>query len=449
MPPRRHPRSWLADRLRSAAGAVQRLAGRIEPAGQLPPSEAPTAAPRRFGEPPQHWLDLVAAHAPGLLHDLDLDMSPVGSDDASVHDDRPGGSASTGRDGVDAAGPATDRAFGSTARVGGTGAAGGSNPGARGFAGADGSRSPGATERPGRRSQAADGADGTKIGSASPFGRGAASPSEPDPSTGPDATNGSAGSARPAGPDGSVRRGAGGDTPAPTSHPLHRTDNLESTRITRRATRIGPPASTSVTGGTAADGLSPGRDGFRGGSADGHTWGREGQPEFTGERRTGEPDRARTSRLGGAAGAAPDGRDLDGPNLGRLASWSGSAGATVAAGAGGTTIDGRGDLASTTGGGPWLALPDEPAWVGQPAGRPAGQRVTEAGTISGTWADERGRGPTDGGWSASTGPWSSVIEARVTDPWPALPDDATLWTVPGDALDAAQLSRLDREQAGD
>ncbi|MEU1362284.1 hypothetical protein ABZ356_20875 [Micromonospora zamorensis] len=39
--------------------------------------------------------------------------------------------------------------------------------------------------------------------------------------------------------------------------------------------------------------------------------------------------------------------------------------------------------------------------------------------------------------------------ARTTDPWPALPDDAALWSVPGDALDTAQLGRLDREQAGD
>ncbi|WCN78877.1 hypothetical protein [Micromonospora sp. LH3U1] len=476
MPPRRHPRSWLAGRLRSAAGAVQRLAGRVEPAGQLPPSEAPTAAPRRFGEPPQHWLDLVTAHAPGLLHDLDLDRSPVGSDDASVHDDRPGGSASIGPEGVDAAGPATDPAFDGTARADGTGAAGGSGPGASRVGGADGSRSPGATGRPGRRSRAADGADGTKISNAGPFGTGAASPPEADPPTGPDATTGSARSARSAGsdaaagPDGSVRRGTGDDTSAvggdgpprageppqtvrplirpanpdpldaPTNHLLHRTDNLEPTRITRRATRAprsGPPASTG------ADGLSTDRDGLRGGSADGHTWSRDGRPGATGDRRAGEPGRARTSRLGGATGAAPDGRHLDGPSLGRVASGAGSAGATVAAG--GTTMNPRGDLASATGGGPWPALPDESARVGQPAkhpaGHPAGPRVTEAGTISGTWADERR--------SASTRPWSSVIEARVTDPWPALPDDATLWTVPGDALDAVQLSRLDREQAGD
>ncbi|RLP84392.1 hypothetical protein EAD89_26255, partial [Micromonospora sp. BL4] len=81
MRPRRLPRSWLAGRLRSAAGAVQRLAGRLEPVGAAGqrPSDVGAAAPRRFGEPPQHWLDLVAAHAPGLLEDLDLDGSPAGS----------------------------------------------------------------------------------------------------------------------------------------------------------------------------------------------------------------------------------------------------------------------------------------------------------------------------------------------------------------------------------
>ncbi|MEV4388028.1 hypothetical protein AB0J68_20305, partial [Micromonospora sp. NPDC049580] len=73
MPPRRRPRSWLAGRLRSAAGAVQRLAGLVENTG-VPPAP-PAEVPRRLGEPPQHWLNLVAAHAPGLLRELDLDSS--------------------------------------------------------------------------------------------------------------------------------------------------------------------------------------------------------------------------------------------------------------------------------------------------------------------------------------------------------------------------------------
>jgi hypothetical protein len=69
VPPRRLPRSWLAGRLRSAAGAVQRLAVRVEPA-RPDPSGSTRSAPRP-GEPPEHWLAVVAEHAPGLLRDLD------------------------------------------------------------------------------------------------------------------------------------------------------------------------------------------------------------------------------------------------------------------------------------------------------------------------------------------------------------------------------------------
>ncbi|MEV0809220.1 hypothetical protein [Micromonospora sp. NPDC050200] len=69
-PPRPGPRSWLARRLRVAADAVQRWA---DDAGPVPPAEVTPDLPRRPGQPPEHWLRLVAAHAPGLLHGLDLD----------------------------------------------------------------------------------------------------------------------------------------------------------------------------------------------------------------------------------------------------------------------------------------------------------------------------------------------------------------------------------------
>ncbi|MEU8287789.1 hypothetical protein AB0C01_26015 [Micromonospora sp. NPDC048905] len=42
----------------------------------------------------------------------------------------------------------------------------------------------------------------------------------------------------------------------------------------------------------------------------------------------------------------------------------------------------------------------------------------------------------------------STADATAFDRWPALPDDTALWTVAGTALDNAQLTRLDREQAG-
>ncbi|MFC7710561.1 hypothetical protein [Micromonospora lupini] len=44
---------------------------------------------------------------------------------------------------------------------------------------------------------------------------------------------------------------------------------------------------------------------------------------------------------------------------------------------------------------------------------------------------------------------ASTAEAAVVDPWPELPDDGPLWTVPGAGLDAPHVDRLDREQAGD
>ena len=93
MPQRPRPRNWLAARLRAAAEAVDPAAGPTAPvadqAGRFaapttpvagptlaPPARRPdpadpaASAPRRPGQPPEHWLRVVAAHAPGLLHDL-------------------------------------------------------------------------------------------------------------------------------------------------------------------------------------------------------------------------------------------------------------------------------------------------------------------------------------------------------------------------------------------
>ncbi|NYF59749.1 hypothetical protein [Micromonospora purpureochromogenes] len=99
-PPRPGPRSWLARRLRDAADAVERwdpapttggspdettpdlppagppaqaTAGLLEARPEVPSAEATRDVPRRPGEPPEHWLRLVAAHAPGLLRGLDVD----------------------------------------------------------------------------------------------------------------------------------------------------------------------------------------------------------------------------------------------------------------------------------------------------------------------------------------------------------------------------------------
>ncbi|WP_433111628.1 hypothetical protein [Micromonospora sp. CA-246542] len=52
-----------------------------------------------------------------------------------------------------------------------------------------------------------------------------------------------------------------------------------------------------------------------------------------------------------------------------------------------------------------------------------------------------------GHWPVSA-PFPSAAVGPGVDPWPALPDDGPLWTVPGAALDAGHERRLDREQAG-
>ncbi|TCB98542.1 hypothetical protein E0H26_09245 [Micromonospora zingiberis] len=97
--PRRRPLSWLAGQLRSAARTVDRFAGVPEtsPAGRTPVGHEPASrgpagrepaggavglaggtggTERRPGRPPEHWLRVVEAHAPGLLRDLDIDAPP-------------------------------------------------------------------------------------------------------------------------------------------------------------------------------------------------------------------------------------------------------------------------------------------------------------------------------------------------------------------------------------
>ncbi|MEU5781188.1 hypothetical protein [Micromonospora lupini] len=58
------------------------------------------------------------------------------------------------------------------------------------------------------------------------------------------------------------------------------------------------------------------------------------------------------------------------------------------------------------------------------------------------------RATSAGQLSAGTAFRASAAEAVAVDPWPELPDDGPLWTVPGAGLDASHVDRLDREQAG-
>ncbi|RAO07129.1 hypothetical protein [Micromonospora noduli] len=485
MPPRRRPRSWLAGRLRSAAGAVQRLAGRVEPAGHLPqPSQTPEATPRRFGEPPRHWLDLVAAHAPGLLHDLDLDPSPTGNAEAGA---RSGGQGeSTGRVDADGADPVanarsggSDRSdrlggLGRSGRLGGSGGLGRSGnagdvggPGASGDKGPTRSRAEGRTGRSGRSSRAGDQPDGTGTGAAGD--RTPSSSSDlttlPGGSTWPDPSIPPAGSTWPAGPGAAVPpvgRAPRGDTTALDS-PASDTTAVDASGLARtdgprqpvRSMVFGPHSSPSgrphqaeaeatrttshpqvdtrwsgevdhglSTGSSAlrptADRLSGGRDGFRGDS-DGQPSPREDQ---SGRLRGDAPSATRTSPVDAVAVH----RLLGGPIRGGVdASWTGS----TATSAGDPSASARGDLDRLADGGPWLALPGEPA----PPGHPAALRDAGTGT------------PGGGRATGIDGPPNAA--ARSVDPWPALPDDTTLWSVAGAAVDTAQLTRLDREQAGD
>ncbi|MEU7918609.1 hypothetical protein [Micromonospora zamorensis] len=539
MPPRRHPRSWLAGRLRSAAGAVQRLAGRVEPTGHLPqrpPPDAPTAAPRRFGEPPRHWLDLVAAHAPGLLRDLDLDASPTDAGQIRGHDDQQDGPATAAvappdepvrwadeptrwdtrdRPGTPA-GEDTGRSAGTDGfRAGGTGGGfgdttgtsrpdAGTQPGGRGGRGLWSSGAPGSFGVPdgtataggvepvdgtgragihatvgdlgsvGRHNMAgqhgtdgtASGVDGRAIGvSGTATGVGGTATGVGGTATEIGGTASGVGGPRTvdgAGRSGGSRSGGG------TGRSDGTTDGLASGSAIRGGAAVG---GGTVGGGGASDAaVTPGGPGGgmpfepSGRRRSGRVWDgwrlsspfRRG-PATGSARPFGPAPRGDTPAVRGdalsravdrplAPGEFLDGLDSSGPDSTTTADGTGRGGLTAV---------------EAADNGPWPALPGERTWseqhaaprpgqhIGhhrdQRAGHPGGWRDGDVGTVR---AESGGstRDPGGGGWPVSRafGP-----TARTTDPWPALPDDETVWTVPGDALDAAQLGRLDREQAGD
>ncbi|WP_406084177.1 hypothetical protein OHA01_06205 [Micromonospora zamorensis] len=466
MPPRRHPRSWLAGRLRSAAGAVQRLAGRVEPTGHLPqrpPPDAPTAAPRRFGEPPRHWLDMVAAHAPGLLRDLDLDASPTDPGQIRGHDDQQDDPATAavappdrpirGADGPIRWSPADRRGtpagedtrrsadtdgfraggtrggFGDTAGTSRTDAV--TRPGGRGFRGLWSSGRPGIFGAPGGAATA-DGVDGRAIG----VGGTASGVAVPRTVDGAGRSGGS--------------RSAGGTRPSDGAP-----DGLARGSAIRGGGAVGGGGSDAAEtpggpgGGTPfepSDRRMPDRvwDGWRLGSPF-----RRG-PSTGSARRFGPAPRGDTPAVGGDGLPRASDRPLAPEEFLDGLDPSGPAAADHA---------GRGWLAAVeaASNGPWPALPGERTWPeqhagprpgqhrDQRAGHPGGWRGGDVGTV-GAGNGGSTRDPGGGGWPASR---SFRSTERTTDPWPALPDDGTLWTVPGDAVDAAQLGRLDREQAGD
>ncbi|MGW3890601.1 hypothetical protein ACWD69_18090 [Micromonospora chokoriensis] len=439
MPPRQRPRNWLASRLRSAAGAVERLAGRVEPVGQ-PRQEPPSDPPRRFGEPPQHWLDVVATHAPGLLRDLDLDL-PAAEPAQGRDDPADGFGDRIGQDGPDrrtavtrpvrpveqSAGRAADsvgrRAPGTVSRDPGTGGGLGHATGGRGpdlAAHSDGRGRPASatpdTVGDDGMVDAAYGVDGPEAvsGGAKPDGL----PSMDGTGRSEDASNAADRSGSP---------GIGGASPQGSSDASDGATTAE-VPLTSNADRRPP--------GRPPDGWRP------------RTPPTEILEEFGPSRGSYLPrSTADSADIGGARpsrAAARDGRSDGGE---ASTGWgsaprSASSAHTSAAGEDGVT---------EPGGGLWPALPDDRArsgqQVGERVGRPTGHRNGQAARAAGVaWIGSAHHDPGGG-----RGPERRVIQADATafDPWPALPDDGALWTVPGDVLDTAHLGRLDREQAGD
>ncbi|MFI6781334.1 hypothetical protein [Micromonospora sp. NPDC050276] len=452
MPPRRHPRSWLADRLRSAAGAVQRLAGRVEPAGQLPappPVGVPVATPRRFGEPPQHWLDLVANHAPGLLHDLDLD--PRAAEPAERPDDPAGGPGFGDR--VDQDGPNRWTATTRPTQPVGEGAGLPDDPvgrpapsaGGRRTPGTVGRRATGTVERPGRATSMR-GPDLT----AHSDGRGSAAPATHG-TVGNDATVGAAygvdgpevvsGGARP---DGSRSTGGTGRSVYPSSA----TDRSGSPGTSGASPRGSSDASEVASTAEAplasdADRRPPGRllDGWR-------LRPPSGRIAATGPARDARPpaDPSELPRIGQSTYPTPTEILEDfGPSRGTFLPRSTTDFADVS----GPDRRPVGGEVAAADGGRWPALPDDRArqQVGDRAGYHTGHRNGPTARAAGAgWIGAAHRDPGGG-----RGPESGLFQPDATalDPWPALPDDTALWSVTGAPLDAAQPTRLDREQAGD
>ncbi|MGC4816464.1 hypothetical protein [Micromonospora sp. DT63] len=439
MPPRRRPRSWLAGRLRSAAGAVHRLAGLVENTGA--PAAPPAEVPRRLGEPPAHWLNLVAAHAPGLLRELDLDATPTGVERTPGGDDRRDGGLPSSTpaheidEGAGSAWKTYRRVAGRTGRrVRGPAAQPDDAAGSRA---ADTADDRGATDDP-RTVDGPGAPEGHGLSRAAGLGRtaGTARTGEADRPGG----TGARGRAGAVGPDGSRQAGrAGGSGRVPDVSGLG--GRPGGSGVGRAGTSGGSDA-THLPGGHDAPTASP--------PANRHLSGRileawpARQPSWRGATtRTAAPpgplprdttttDAPDPTRAGVPAApptrrGSPPGIATDlGPSRGTFPPRI-----TTAP----TAVDGV--TAGGAGSGLWPALPDERAPLG-------GVRATQRGEPDHRH-DDRGhrdqREPSAA--QLPVGPASTAV-----DPWPELPDDTPLWTVPPAALDARHVDRLDREQAG-
>ncbi|GAA2191460.1 hypothetical protein GCM10009848_44140 [Micromonospora lupini] len=474
---------------------MQRLAGRVETTG------VPAEAPRRLGEPPAHWLNLVAAHAPGLLRELDLDPSRPTTDRTGRHDDHPGGSDA---DDVASTVPGRSTMEGRLGSVGET-----AWPGDRvGLRAPETATQPdgrsGRSGRSGRGGRGGRGGDGGgRGGDGGRNGRGGRGGRGPG-AAGLDSTGGL-----------DAANGLGTAPGLGTANGLGSAENRRSAGNLSAAGWLGAAGGFPTVGGSDAAGRADAasRDGRPTGE-----FGRSGRASGA----TGRPGR---SGIGGAlpsdanpSSADPSGADpsdaspSDADDAIRA---SGRRGPLPASSDGsrllpGRLVDGwrrrdqsRRDAApqSTVSATPAHAVAstprgDTPSVPGLPPGRPSprealSREILEDSSPSrgaflprSTTADDGGRAVGGGLWpalpggerdtrrnhhrdehhqpshrdpratgagrsSADTALRASTAEAAVVDPWPELPDDGPLWTVPGAGLDAPHVDRLDREQAGD
>lgn len=423
MPPRRRPRSWLAGRLRSVAGAVQRLAERVDDPAAAP--ERPVDPPRRLGEPPQHWVDLVAAHAPGLLRELDLDLAAAAPTHGPAHSDTASprqrdSSGPVGETSRPATGRTDERAATTHDRLGDPPGTGDPRPGNSGGPalhdpelvissrlrdGGSGAPEGGADRRPLVIRPAAPGDSEAAARPAS--SESAARHSGPE----------SAGGGRPTAPPGTpgtahLRKTSSTPAPQPPDEILEGFGPSRGALPPRSS--VDPAATRHGRGDERVGGLPwpalPGEPGRRRRLGEHHADGHA--PHHTGH----VAEQQQASRYRRPEGAGPRHDRHAAPRHDRQP-WPD-----------------RDQHLDT----PYV----DTSYVDTRRGGEVGQRDGWAG--SGTGPDEVG---SHGRWPASAALPSTAVGPDV-DPWPALPDDGPLWTVPGAALDAGHERRLDREQAG-
>ncbi|GIJ31487.1 hypothetical protein Vse01_06350 [Micromonospora sediminimaris] len=436
----------------------------------------PHGRPRRPGQPPEHWLRVVTAHAPGLLRDLALDPPPAGTyhhGPGFRESDGDGRSEEcfadpAGEGGLDGPGrrPATT-VEGAGRHAERPGAATGPDP----TADAPTEHSPTSGPAPATHSPTSFAllhpthhvTSGIRASTGAPIEaeqRDRSGMSRPVPATA--AQHGSAGPGGPGGPVGSsgssgssiVRRRstrgavrAAGAAAAATTDAHDRapasTQGPRPAEPVRGTTRAGfrtdaerpaaapataeplPPAPTT----RHTDPTSPYT-----GPASPPTGAAACPPVDAAGRPTGSA--GRLSDVAGPGAAGPPGNSEPRP-----------AAATPGHRAALRLVTGRQRTADPR-------LPDGDGWAGRPIGPGDGRWVPHGPpTGDGRWPGS-GLPIGDGRWSVGADVrWPELESSRGgrtrPDPWPALPDDRALWSVPGPADgDEHRTRRLDGEQAG-